>query len=537
MRASLRDTIFDMSERAPRRRTRSTVFEALEDAGLTAAAVNITCYRGRTRHRDDAARRHAASAFGPKRFFFYNLFESDQTGAPLACAQPRRAARSTRTRPRSAAGSSRATASTSSSSTSRTTTSPRTRSGPTRRARRSRASTRALSGARRGGGRARRVPRPLRGRPLLRPRPDARRARRDAARSASAGVDGVVVTASNRAGMVYPRVPAGRAASSPRGSTASRVDLALFREGGGVVARREGEELRSSSLRRAIPQGRAPRARPPRSRTRTRARCSSRPAPGVEFADLGGRHHAGGGSHGSLVAGDSEVPDADGRPRARRRAASRTSRRSCSRTSASPAAYAERSPEPLTARGWSSGSSPRAGSRTSACSRRWGACRASCSFRRASARRAYARRRAPDRRRADDLAAVHGRADLRGARAARAASACSTSAPAPATRPRCSPSSRPRSSRSSGSRSSPSGRGARLAAAGYENVEVRVGDGTLGVPDRAPFDGDRRRGGRARAARGRCTSSSRPAAGSSSRSAAAARSSSRSSSRSPRARR
>jgi protein-L-isoaspartate(D-aspartate) O-methyltransferase len=27
-----------------------------------------------------------------------------------------------------------------------------------------------------------------------------------------------------------------------------------------------------------------------------------------------------------------------------------------------------------------------------------------------------------------------------------------------------------------------------LAAAGYERVEVRVGDGTLGVPDRAPFD-------------------------------------------------
>jgi len=27
-----------------------------------------------------------------------------------------------------------------------------------------------------------------------------------------------------------------------------------------------------------------------------------------------------------------------------------------------------------------------------------------------------------------------------------------------------------------------------LAAAGYERVEVRVGDGTVGVPDRAPFD-------------------------------------------------
>ena len=31
-------------------------------------------------------------------------------------------------------------------------------------------------------------------------------------------------------------------------------------------------------------------------------------AEGWEFADLGGRHHAGGGSHGSLVARDSEVP-------------------------------------------------------------------------------------------------------------------------------------------------------------------------------------------------------------------------------------
>jgi protein-L-isoaspartate(D-aspartate) O-methyltransferase len=28
-----------------------------------------------------------------------------------------------------------------------------------------------------------------------------------------------------------------------------------------------------------------------------------------------------------------------------------------------------------------------------------------------------------------------------------------------------------------------------LARAGYDRVDVRVGDGTLGVPDRAPFDG------------------------------------------------
>ena len=31
-------------------------------------------------------------------------------------------------------------------------------------------------------------------------------------------------------------------------------------------------------------------------------------AAGWEFADLAGRHHAGGGSHGSLLAGDSEIP-------------------------------------------------------------------------------------------------------------------------------------------------------------------------------------------------------------------------------------
>ena len=31
-------------------------------------------------------------------------------------------------------------------------------------------------------------------------------------------------------------------------------------------------------------------------------------AEGWELADLGGRHHAGGGSHGSLIAGDSLVP-------------------------------------------------------------------------------------------------------------------------------------------------------------------------------------------------------------------------------------
>jgi hypothetical protein len=31
-------------------------------------------------------------------------------------------------------------------------------------------------------------------------------------------------------------------------------------------------------------------------------------APGYEFVDLAGRHHVGGGSHGSLEVEDSEVP-------------------------------------------------------------------------------------------------------------------------------------------------------------------------------------------------------------------------------------
>ena len=41
-------------------------------------------------------------------------------------------------------------------------------------------------------------------------------------------------------------------------------------------------------------------------------------AHGWEFADLAGSHHAGGGSHGSLVVGDSEVPMLGGRHRAAR---------------------------------------------------------------------------------------------------------------------------------------------------------------------------------------------------------------------------
>src|SRR2546430_7758152 len=79
---SLFDPIFNMNARhlAP---DAVTVYEALEDAGHVAAAVNITCYRGRHRHLTTLPGVGGA-AYGPSRFFFYGLFESDRTGAPFA---------------------------------------------------------------------------------------------------------------------------------------------------------------------------------------------------------------------------------------------------------------------------------------------------------------------------------------------------------------------------------------------------------------------------------------------------------------------
>ena len=59
------------------------MFEALDDAGLETAAVNFTCYRGRTEHRTTLPG-VTRTIRGPRRFFFYNLFESDVTGAPLS---------------------------------------------------------------------------------------------------------------------------------------------------------------------------------------------------------------------------------------------------------------------------------------------------------------------------------------------------------------------------------------------------------------------------------------------------------------------
>ena len=95
------------------------------------------------------------------------------------------------------------------------------------------------------------------------------------------------------------------------------AEVALFREGEAAVARRDGEELVfAPSDGGWSTQGDESILDHPDALARAYAALANpnagevivSAAPGFEFADLGGRHHAGGGSHGSLEAGDSVVP-------------------------------------------------------------------------------------------------------------------------------------------------------------------------------------------------------------------------------------
>jgi len=86
------------------------------------------------------------------------------------------------------------------------------------------------------------------------------------------------------------------------------AETILFGEGDEVIARRDGEEVtvdRDAPLF-DYPDGGARAWAAVRNPNAGDVVVSA--APGVEFADLAGRHHAGGGSHGSLRRGDSEVP-------------------------------------------------------------------------------------------------------------------------------------------------------------------------------------------------------------------------------------
>jgi predicted AlkP superfamily pyrophosphatase or phosphodiesterase len=310
-RRAIRDAIVEMnSEHLSRDAV--TVFEAIEDAGLVAAAVNVPCYRGRTRHLPTVPG-FVRPVEGPQRFFYYSLFESAVTGAPLAIRGR-------------AAGSIDAYA----GAVGRWLV---TRDGfdflfyylpdydfashalgpggaHEALARSDRAVAALVEAADGLDAFLERydvvlcsdhgqtpVERPFRLEGAL---SDFRLLRRGARRDAE-----LVVTASNRAGMVYllpqtkaePREIAERLAREPA------LDAVLFREGEEAVALRGGEELRFGPAADGW-QERAWRAlaNPNAGDVLVSA------AAGIELTDLGGRHHVGGGSHGSLLDGDSLVP-------------------------------------------------------------------------------------------------------------------------------------------------------------------------------------------------------------------------------------
>jgi hypothetical protein len=127
----------------------------------------------------------------------------------------------------------------------------------------------------------------------------------------------LAVTASNRAGMVY-RLPGCR--DDPR-ELAERLDggshVVLFHEDGSAVARKDGDELRfAPSAGGWQTSGAVEVLAQPDALERAWAALANpnagellvSPPLGVELTDLAGRSHLGGGSHGSLEAGDSTVP-------------------------------------------------------------------------------------------------------------------------------------------------------------------------------------------------------------------------------------
>jgi predicted AlkP superfamily pyrophosphatase or phosphodiesterase len=284
-----------------------TVYEALEDTGLTTAAINITCYRGRTRHLPTLPA-VTIPAYGPKRFFFYNLFESDPTGAPLAVFGR-------------AQGSIDAYA----AAVGRWLV---TRDGfdflvyylpdfdfashahgpddAYEALARSDAAVGALLDA--AGGPDEFLERYAV--ILCADHGQTHVERSTQLQRAFADVAGALVVASNRAGMVYrlPECKLDARALATLLDDEAAAETVLFREGEDVIARRDREELRidpdgalfdyPDGARRAWAALQNPNA----------GDVVVSAAPGVEFADLAGRHHVGGGSHGSLLQGDSEVP-------------------------------------------------------------------------------------------------------------------------------------------------------------------------------------------------------------------------------------
>ncbi|MGZ4257797.1 MAG: alkaline phosphatase family protein [Gaiellaceae bacterium] len=314
-RRSIRDAVFNMNEQHLGRDA-VTVYEALEDTGLTAAAVNVTCYRGRTRHRA-VLPGFTRPAFGPRRFFYYNVFESDVTGAPVGLF-----GRSVGSIDAYAAAVGRWLV---------------TRDGfdfllyylpdydyashalgpeATQVAlARSDAAVGALIEA--AGGPDEFLERYAV--VVCSDHGQTQVERAESLEAAFASVDGVLATASNRAGMVYRldgcREEPAQLARRLDGSAAAEV--VLYLEGAEAVARRDGEELRFAPAERGWrTSGDAALLDQPDALERAWCALANpnagelivSPPAGVELTDLAGRSHLGGGSHGSLDAGDSEVP-------------------------------------------------------------------------------------------------------------------------------------------------------------------------------------------------------------------------------------
>jgi hypothetical protein len=283
-----------------------TIYEALEDAGLVTGAVNITCYRGRQRYLPVLPGLNRA-AYGPRRFFFYGLFESDRTGAPLSIRSRR-------------AGSIDAYA----TAVGRWLV---TRDGFDFLAYYLSGYDYASHEGGPGGAAAEAAVEQVdagigallqaAGGPdefleryavvLLSDHGQTKVERVARLEEPFADLaDEVVVAASNRAGQVY-LLPGARVESAElarRLDGFAAVEVTLRREGDEVIARRDGADAPVEKLEHpdAAWRARSALANPNAGELLVSA------AEGWELVDLGGRHHAGGGSHGSLVAGDSVVP-------------------------------------------------------------------------------------------------------------------------------------------------------------------------------------------------------------------------------------
>ena len=292
-----------------------TVFEALADAGLETAAVNFTAYRGRTLHRPSVP--FLGTVRGPEQFYFYNLFRGARTGAPLSF---RNRARGSVDAYAAAVGRWLVTRDgfdfllfyLSDYDYASHVEGPDAADAVLRR------SDEAVGGLVEAAGGldeflARYAVLVLSDHGQTRVRQVAR------AEEPLRHEADTLVAASNRAAHVYRT---GEAAPSPRRlaerlGTEPSTGVALFRDDGVFVARREGAELvlretangvqldgdpavldQPDAVARAIAALRCPNA----------GDVVVSAAAGWEFADLGGGHHLGGGSHGSLDEGDSLVP-------------------------------------------------------------------------------------------------------------------------------------------------------------------------------------------------------------------------------------